>query len=72
LDAFGEPIIIGTHTFPEVTGPDGKWGNVFSVARGIVNVNDGKLVGVFLVNAKNGYFRDICTSVLFSRQMVKP
>ncbi|HHW47931.1 MAG TPA: sensor histidine kinase [Clostridiaceae bacterium] len=67
LDAFGEPVIIGTRAFPEVTGPDGKWGNVFSVARGIVNVNGGKLLGVFLVNANTDYFRDICSSIQFSK-----
>jgi two-component system, sensor histidine kinase YesM len=64
IDNFGEPVIISTFELPNVTDIHEKPVRMFSMARGIVRVEDAEVLGIIMVNTDVDFLNDICKKAL--------
>lgn len=59
---FGNPVIVDTYELPFIADNKGPI-FAFGIARGIVRIESGAVIGVLLVNVKTDYMRDVLANV---------
>lgn len=59
---FGNPVIVDTYELPFIADNKGPI-FAFGIARGIVRIESGAVIGVLLVNVKTDYMRDVLDNV---------
>jgi two-component system sensor histidine kinase YesM len=65
IDSLGSPVYISTFLLPYISNVRGNNAYVFSVARGIVNIDNARVIGVIMVNTNADYLTNICNKMLF-------
>lgn len=63
LDRFGKPVFVKTYELPEIVNKRLKPVYVFGVARGIVQLKSGDVIGILLINTEVDYFERLCNDV---------
>jgi Predicted signal transduction protein with a C-terminal ATPase domain len=66
IDAFGRPVIISTFKMSNVADIDNEEALIFSVARGILDVDTSRVIGVIMVNSKMSFLSDICQKMIIA------
>lgn len=61
VNGFGKSFVVDTYPLPNTA--NGTTIYVFGVARGIVNIRSGKIIGVLLSNTRASYLEEICKSI---------
>lgn len=64
IDKYGESVIISTFILPHIADTKAGSEYVFSVSRGIVNIDDSKVIGVILINSKLDFLINLCRKIL--------
>ncbi len=67
VEAFGRPVIVSTFKMPDISDTDDEHALTFSVARGILDVETSKVIGVIMVNCKIGSLSDICEKMIIAQ-----
>jgi two-component system sensor histidine kinase YesM len=61
---FGKPVAISTFTLPYVADMKNKPVYVFSLSRGLVQIESSSVVGVIMVNSNLNFISDLCNEML--------
>ncbi len=64
IDNFGRPVVIGTFKIPNAVDYSNKPVFVFSVSRGIVDVNSSNFAGIILLNNKIDVLSNLCKKMI--------
>ncbi len=59
IEAFGKPVLVDTYELPNVVNERSKPLYVFGLARGIVRLENGSVIGILLVNTEITFFEEI-------------
>ncbi len=63
IDAFGKPVFVDTYVLPNVVNQRLNPVYVFGIARGIVQLKSGSVIGVLLVNTEVNYIAELCEDI---------
>ena len=63
VDQFGKPVFVRTYELPEIVNERLKPVYVFGIARGIVQLKSGSVIGVLLVNTEVSFLEKLCDEV---------
>ncbi|WP_026507663.1 cache domain-containing sensor histidine kinase [Butyrivibrio sp. MC2013] len=66
VEGFGKPVFVKTYELPEVVNEKLRPLYVFGIARGIVMLRSGSVIGILLVNTDVSFFRKLCDDVKLS------
>lgn len=60
---FGKPVLVRTYELPEIVNKNLRPVYVFGIARGIVQLKSGSVIGILLVNTEVKYLEKLCDEV---------
>jgi two-component system sensor histidine kinase YesM len=63
IDRFGKPVFVKTYELPHIVNDHLKPVYVFGIARGIVQLKTGSVIGVLLVNTEVKYLEKLCKEI---------
>ncbi len=63
IENFGKPVFVRTYELPNIVNENLKPVYVFGVARGIVQLKTGFVIGIILVNTEVSYLETLCSEV---------
>ncbi len=66
IDKFGKPVFVKTYELPNIVNNNIKPVYVFGVARGIVQLKTGSVIGILLVNTEVTYLEGLCNEASLS------
>ncbi len=66
IDKFGKPVLVTTYELPNIVNDNLKPVYVFGVARGIVQLKTGSVIGILIVNTEVTYLQELCSEASLS------
>lgn len=63
IDRFGKPVLVKTYELPGIVNENLRPVYVFGIARGIVQLKSGSVIGILLVNTEVSYLEELCSEV---------
>jgi two-component system sensor histidine kinase YesM len=63
IERFGKPVLVKTYELPGIVNENLRPVYVFGIARGIVQLKSGSVIGILLVNTEVKYLEKLCSEV---------